>query len=49
MGCPGVDESGREDEGVLAVVVGVGEDAVMEGVAFFLVGINAAEDYYYDV
>ena len=27
----------------------LGEDAVMEGVAFFLVGIYAAEDYYYDV
>lgn len=48
-GVRGVDESGGEDEGVLAVVVGVGKDAVMEGVAFFLVGIYAAEDYYYDV
>ena len=41
--------SGGEDERVLAGVVGVGENAVMEGVAFFLVGIYAAEDYYYDV
>ena len=48
-GVRGVDESGGEDEGVLAVVVGVGEDAVMESVTFFLVGIYAAEDYYYDV
>ena len=48
-GVRGVDESGREDEGVLAIVVGVGEDAVMEGVAFFLIGIYAAEDYDYDV
>ena len=48
-GVRGVDESGGEDERVLAVVIGVGEDAVMEGVAFFLIGIYAAEDYYYDV
>ena len=41
--------SRAEDEGVLAIVVGVGEDTVMEGVTFFLVGIYAAEDYYYDV
>ena len=48
-GVRSVDESGGEDEGVLAVVVCVGEDAVMESVSFFLVCINAAEDYYYDV
>ena len=48
-GVSGVSMSRAEDEGVLAIVVGVGEDAVMEGVAFFLVGIYAAEDYYYDV
>ena len=48
-GVRGVDESGGEDEGVLTVVVCVGEYAVIEGLAFFLVGIYAAEDYYYDV
>ena len=34
-GVSGVSMSRAEDEGVLAIVVGVGENAVMEGVAFF--------------
>lgn len=48
-GVRGVDESGGEDEGVFAIVIFVGEYAVVQCVAFMFVCIETAEDYDYNV